>query len=252
MEAGGLGRIYQPSEVIIRQGDIGDCMYIIQEGHVEVVVMQEGREICLAIRGPGDFIGEMALFEREVRMATVRALGQARVLTIDQKNLVPRIHQDPSLAYRIIKVLCHRLRQLSAQVIQQELAGFNGTSSAAIASGSAAAGMPIRKIDSRASIVDINDEVTACEADLLMEAYQEASVGADRTVILNMTRLKYMNSAGIAVLIEILRQAKAHGLQVFAYGPNAHVQEILDVTRLGQLMPVFEHESDALDAISRP
>ena len=115
---GALGKVYQDGEVIVRQGEVGDCMYVIQEGQVEVVLEKGGEEVHLAVRGEGEFVGEMAIFEREVRMATVRALGQARVLTIDQKNFLRRIHEDPSLAYRIVQTMSHRIRELSAEVAQ--------------------------------------------------------------------------------------------------------------------------------------
>lgn len=116
MEAGALGRDYSDGEVIIRQGDLGDCMYVIQKGQVEVIAELEDNQVRLAIRREGDFFGEMAIFEREVRMATVRALGSARVLTIDKKNFLRRIHEDPSLAYRLVQSMSSRIRELSADV----------------------------------------------------------------------------------------------------------------------------------------
>ncbi len=121
MEKGALGRTYQPGEIIIRQGEVGDCMYVIQEGQVQVVIVQDGREVCLAVRGPGEFFGEMALFEHQVRMANVRAMTLVRVLTVDRKNLIHRVHEDPSLAYRIIQVMSHRIRELSMQVATEAL-----------------------------------------------------------------------------------------------------------------------------------
>jgi len=117
-KTGALGKVYQDGEVIVRQGEVGDCMYAVQEGQVEVVAEKEGEEVHLAVRGQGEFFGEMAIFEHEVRMATVRALGQARILTIDKKNLLRRIHEDPSLAYRIVQTMSRRIRELSAEVAQ--------------------------------------------------------------------------------------------------------------------------------------
>jgi CRP/FNR family cyclic AMP-dependent transcriptional regulator len=118
METGALGKEYLDGEVIIRQNEWGDCMYVIQEGQVEVIVEMDDDRVRLAIRGKGDFFGEMAIFEREVRMATVRALGKVRVLTIDKKNFLRRIHEDPSLAYRLVQSMSARIRELSAEVVQ--------------------------------------------------------------------------------------------------------------------------------------
>jgi len=116
MDTGGLGKIYQIGEDIVKQGEKGDCMYIIQSGQVEVLKEIDGITVRLAVRKEGEFFGEMALFEQEVRMATVRALGTARILTIDKKNFLRRIHQDPSLAYHLIKKMSARIRQLSEEV----------------------------------------------------------------------------------------------------------------------------------------
>jgi len=120
MQTTGLGKVYQDGEIIIRQGDMGDNMFVIQEGQVEVVVEQDGQEVCLAIQGAGQPIGEMAIFEHQVRSATVRALGQVRILTVDRKSLVRRIHEDPSLAYYMMQTMSRRVRELSAEVARLE------------------------------------------------------------------------------------------------------------------------------------
>jgi CRP-like cAMP-binding protein len=116
MTKGTLGKLYENGEVIVRQGEAGDCMYVVQEGQVEVVVERDGKEVPLRVLGEGEFIGEMSLFEREVRSATVRALGPARLLTVDRTGFLRRIHQDPSLAFRVVETLSRRVRDLTDQV----------------------------------------------------------------------------------------------------------------------------------------
>jgi CRP-like cAMP-binding protein len=111
-----LGRSYADGEMIVTQGESGDCMYVIQEGEVEVFVRRDGRDIPIAVRKSGEFFGEMAIFEREKRSASVRARGPARVLTVDRKQLLSRIQDDPSLAYRVIQTLSSRLRELGDEV----------------------------------------------------------------------------------------------------------------------------------------
>jgi CRP/FNR family transcriptional regulator len=118
MTTGALGKDYLDGEIIIRQGEEGDCMYVIQEGQVEVFQEDGGKEIHLAMAGEGEFIGEMAIFEREVRSATVRALGNVRVLTVDKKNFLRRVHQDPSLAYRLVQNLSHRIREMNTELFR--------------------------------------------------------------------------------------------------------------------------------------
>jgi CRP/FNR family cyclic AMP-dependent transcriptional regulator len=116
-----LGKTYKDTEVIIKQGEPGDCMYVIQEGLVEVVKETDRGEVLLALRGKGEFFGEMAVFEREVRSATVRALGEVQVLTIDKRNLLRRMHEDPSLAFHLVQAMSARLRELSAEVAKIRL-----------------------------------------------------------------------------------------------------------------------------------
>jgi CRP-like cAMP-binding protein len=118
MDAGALGKAYRSGDVIVRQGESGDCMYVILEGQIEVLAEEQGKEVRLAVLGEGDFFGEMALFEHAVRSATVRALGDVRVLTVDKRTLLSRIKDDPSLAFRIVEKLSHRIRELDHRVLQ--------------------------------------------------------------------------------------------------------------------------------------
>ena len=119
MDTGALGKEYEDGEVIVRQGEVGDCMFVIQKGKVEVISEENGEEIRLAVREEGEFFGEMAIFDRDVRSATVRAMGQARVLTVDKKNFMRRIHEDPSLAFRLVETMSRRLRELQAELTRE-------------------------------------------------------------------------------------------------------------------------------------
>jgi CRP-like cAMP-binding protein len=118
MATGALGKVYQEGEVIVRQGEVGNCMYVIQSGRAEVLEELEGKSVRLAVLGESDFFGEMAIFEHEVRSATVRALGEVKVLTVEKKILLQRIQEDPSLTFRILENLCHRVRKLDADLAQ--------------------------------------------------------------------------------------------------------------------------------------
>lgn len=113
MREGVLGTDYYGGETIIKQGESGDCMYVVQSGQVEVVQDVNGGEQRLAVLETGDFFGEMALFEREVRSATVRALVDARVLKIDKKTLLRRIKEDPLLAVNLLQTMSGRIRELN-------------------------------------------------------------------------------------------------------------------------------------------
>jgi CRP-like cAMP-binding protein len=123
MESGALGKILQDGEVIVRQGEVGDCMFVIQDGQVEVIKEDHGAEVLLGTMSSGDFFGEMALVDREVRSATVRALGPARVLTVDKRTFLRRVHEDPSLAFRIVQKLSRRIRELHEELLRVRSGG---------------------------------------------------------------------------------------------------------------------------------
>lgn len=118
MESGGLGRVYHDAEIIVRQGEPGDCLYVVQEGLVEIIRQTERGDVHLALRGKGEFFGEMAIFEQGPRTATVRAVGEARVLTIDKQNFLRRLHEDPSLAFRLVRTMSARIRELGEAIVQ--------------------------------------------------------------------------------------------------------------------------------------
>ncbi|MFC1606698.1 cyclic nucleotide-binding domain-containing protein [Candidatus Latescibacterota bacterium] len=113
---GQLGKIYHDNEIVVQQGDEGNCMYAIQSGFVEVLKEKGGKEIHLAYLGENDFFGEMALFEREVRSATIRAKGDTSILTIDKNKFLKRIQDDPSMAFRIAEKMSNRIREQNTQL----------------------------------------------------------------------------------------------------------------------------------------
>jgi CRP-like cAMP-binding protein len=116
MKDGELGKDYKDGELIIRQGETGNCMFVIQKGKVEIFREQDEKEVQLRIAGPREFFGEMALVENDVRSASVRAIGEARILHIDKRTFLRRVHEDPSLAYRIMESLSHEIRRLAAEL----------------------------------------------------------------------------------------------------------------------------------------
>lgn len=115
-----LGHLYRDGEVIIKQGTVGDCLYVIQQGKVDVISEKGKHEVKIAELGEKEFFGEMALFEKDVRSCTVRANGDTKVLTLDKKGLYKTIQNDPSLAFRLLEKMSNRLRQIDDKVTAQE------------------------------------------------------------------------------------------------------------------------------------
>jgi CRP-like cAMP-binding protein len=111
-----LGQLYKAGEIIIKQGTVGDCLYIIQKGKVEVIEETDAADIKVAELKKKDFFGEMALFEKDVRSCTVKALGDVKVLTLDKRSFYKTIQKDPSLAFRLLKKMSNRLRKMNEKL----------------------------------------------------------------------------------------------------------------------------------------
>lgn len=118
MKSGILGKMYQDGEVIYRQGEMGDCMYVVQSGNVELLQRKGDKEYCLAMLGQGEFFGLSGLFERDVRSATVRAVGDSCVLRLERKAFMQRAHEDASFMLTMVEKLIQRIRELEAALIR--------------------------------------------------------------------------------------------------------------------------------------
>ena len=126
MEASALGKTYHNGEVIIRQGEKTVCMYVILSGKIEVIRENSGKDdraLRITVLDEGMFFGVVPLFERlgsaNTARSTVRGLGDVRVITVDRKTLLRRIHEDPSLAYRILETMSRQILELEEMVTQQ-------------------------------------------------------------------------------------------------------------------------------------
>jgi CRP-like cAMP-binding protein len=113
-----LGRAYAPGEVVLREGDEGDSLFVVLDGEFEVVKELQGRETVLRVCGKDEIFGEMAVFERTRRSATVRARTRARALTLDRQRFMRRLQEDPTLAWRLMEVMSRRIRELSSIIAE--------------------------------------------------------------------------------------------------------------------------------------
>ena len=98
---------FQEGTLIIREGTVGEDFHLLLEGQATVTVgdRQVGRA------KPGDYFGEMALLDRGVRSATVRADTDVATLRLAAKDFLKLVDEDRRIARRIIEELCRRLRE---------------------------------------------------------------------------------------------------------------------------------------------
>lgn len=104
---------YGRGELVFRQGDPGTSLYVIESGRVKIrIVSPEGQELVLAILGPGDFFGELAVLDGQPRSADVVALEACRLLVLHRHDLRRDLEARPHLALQLLSVLSQRLRQV--------------------------------------------------------------------------------------------------------------------------------------------
>jgi Cyclic nucleotide-binding domain/TLC ATP/ADP transporter len=118
--------VYPAGEVVIREGEPGDTMYLIIKGEVSVTKRQQGEEASHEIEldriRAGDYFGEMALFEDVVRSATVRTAEESRLLVLNKQEFTEIVREYPQIALHICRVLSDRIRRLHQKIQSYEKA----------------------------------------------------------------------------------------------------------------------------------
>ena len=95
------------------------------------------------------------------------------------------------------------------------------------------------------SIIDLAGELNSSAEAAMQNAYDEAT-GTPGPVILNFSRAEYINSSGIALIVGLLAQARAHGVDITACGLSDHYREIFEITRLADFMTIADNEDGAV------
>ena len=107
---------FDEGDHIVEAGDAGGSLFVIVEGSVQVLYPGHETDVQLAVLGPGDFFGEMALLNAKPRSATVRARTLVRALEVEQDAFHKLILDSPSVAIRILEVLSLRIRGADEQI----------------------------------------------------------------------------------------------------------------------------------------
>ena len=102
-------RSLAPDEVLFAQGDLGDVMFAVVEGELEL--RRDGT--VLETVGPGDIVGEMALIDQAPRSASAIAQAPARVVEIDKKQFMFLLHEHPTFALQVMRTMADRLRRMN-------------------------------------------------------------------------------------------------------------------------------------------
>lgn len=111
MERSDARKVFKAGEIIISQGDVGDCAYIIEEGKVEIRYTDaEGRVRLLGTRGANAMIGEMAIIDNAPRTATIIAVEECKLLEISKNDFSRRLEGADSVLRMATQVILTRYR----------------------------------------------------------------------------------------------------------------------------------------------
>jgi CRP/FNR family transcriptional regulator len=104
-------RVFGIGDTVVYQGEPGSTCHIVVQGRLRVfVVGEDGREFSVRLFGPGEIVGEMALFEDLPRSASVEALEETQTLELDRDVLLGCLRRSPALALSLLRALSARLR----------------------------------------------------------------------------------------------------------------------------------------------
>ena len=107
-----VSREFKTGDVIVREGELGVAFYVVASGNVEVVKgLGSGTEQVLATMDEGDFFGEMALFDNEVRSASVRAVSDVDCLVLTKWDFNAELTTSPTITHAMFRILARRIRE---------------------------------------------------------------------------------------------------------------------------------------------
>jgi CRP-like cAMP-binding protein len=125
-------RTLRKGQVLFREGEAGEEMYLVRQGSMVISKPVRGNvEQVLGRAGPGDFFGEMSLFDRAPRSATLQAEMDTTLLVLDRANLERLIETSPAAAaaffQALVRVFIQRLRNSTNLVAEVTRWGLEAT-----------------------------------------------------------------------------------------------------------------------------
>lgn len=110
-------RTYPRHTLLIQEGDPGESLYLLRRGRAKVYIGNEGgREVIVAILGPGDFFGELALIDDSHCSANVMTLEESEFVSIGKREFSQVLTSSPGMTIHLLKVLAGRLREADLQI----------------------------------------------------------------------------------------------------------------------------------------
>lgn len=110
----------EPGALLFREGECGDHFYVILTGQVQVIkALGTPEELLVSVRGPGEFVGEMSLLNRDgLRTASVCAQSRTQLLEMTRGDFEALLQRQPALAYEMVQVLSERLKSAQDDIVR--------------------------------------------------------------------------------------------------------------------------------------
>jgi len=109
-------RDYKKGTFVFKEGDVGECAFLISEGEVEILKTIDQREVVLGIVKNAGMFGEMALISNKPRMAAARVRKDAKLMIITPKLFEGRLEKLDPFSRALIEVLSNHIRSISSKL----------------------------------------------------------------------------------------------------------------------------------------
>lgn len=120
-------RTYRRGEAVFHQGDPGELLHVVYEGRLKIVLPDAaGDEAVLAILGPGDLFGDLALLDGGARSATVVALEPVETAILSRAEFVGLLRRSPAVVDGLLATLAGVIRRLSDEVADLTFLDLHG------------------------------------------------------------------------------------------------------------------------------
>jgi CRP-like cAMP-binding protein len=126
IRARALRRNYKKGELIFAEGDTADYVYFIESGRVSIFIRKFTVQEEIATLGPGEYFGEMAVFYKDKRTASVVALTDTALLSVDRNVFMNLVRTDGAIAHKINAILARRNEELILKENLVDITGIRG------------------------------------------------------------------------------------------------------------------------------
>jgi sigma-B regulation protein RsbU (phosphoserine phosphatase) len=214
-----------PGKLLFGEGERGEHFYVVVQGLIEIVkALETAEERVLAQRGPGEFIGEMSLFDLEgLRTASVRAAVPSRLLEMSRLDFDALLSRQPRLAYQMVRVLTVRLKDSENE--------------------------SIRDLKTKNQLLqEAYDELKAAQAELVEKEKLERELDLARDIQMSVLpeSLPVQEGYEFGALIAPARAVGGDFYNLFPIGRNRIAVLIGDVTDKGVPAAIFMAQTHAL------